>query len=518
MKKILALFIALLFTGGCSFPETRATKAQADEKRSAVTRTELDGLTRFCHPYGYAITAPSDFEAADELLEIELRLEREDCVIEVIEQEFSDEWEAEYYSAYSNGFLNSDAHILDEQTDAVLAGKPALITRWHREKAGDGDRNYYALADIRDGTKVCTVLIKADRAVEKLDFDCMAVFNSLETGLVSDAVAYITVFQNDCRSKMNAETAALYDEYFGDNGNFHWGLYFHRQPVDGMEKFEALEKRVGEMDMALLYTEIYDEYDPHMAYGGLVNAWESGKVCEVTLQLDIHRDEREVYEVLRGEHDDFLYAYARDIVRFGHPIFLRPFNEMNGEWCEYSGLQTSRDPDVYIRLYKYVRRIFDEVGADNVIWVWNPNEKSYPTYNWNDMLLYYPGDEYVDVVGLSGYNTGTGIEGEKWRSFAEIYDGYYEYMRDTFGKPMIIAEFGCALAGGDKLQWVKDMFAELSVKYPEIRAAVWLHERNYDKATGITTRSFFLDDTPGLPELFKENLDKTKRRQRSPLK
>ena len=32
---------------------------------------------------------------------------------------------------------------------------------------------------------------------------------------------------------------------------------------------------------------------------------------------------------------------------------------------------------------------------------------------------YYPGDEYVDIYGITGYNTGTYYEGESWRSFDE---------------------------------------------------------------------------------------------------
>lgn len=56
------------------------------------------------------------------------------------------------------------------------------------------------------------------------------------------------------------------------------------------------------------------------------------------------------------------------------------------------------------------------------IWVWNPNEKSFPNFCWNYADNYYPGDEYVDIVGLTGYNTGDYYDGEIWRRFDEIYD------------------------------------------------------------------------------------------------
>ncbi len=501
MKRIMALLTTAALLCGC-------TSAAVNGKSAATVVTSLSerksGPAAFIHPEGYGVTAPADFAVDEALLPLELRLEREDCVIELIRQPL-DGVSAETYSSYSNGFLANDKlHILDERRELTLAGREALLTRWHRERAGEGDRNYYAVADIYGEGEVYSVTIKADRPVEELDFDFLELMNSLAVGEAAGKTQPLA-FPAEKRSPMNAETAALYEDYFGENASRHWGLYYHRQPVDGMEKFEALERSVGKMDLALLYTEIYDEYDPYMVYGGLVNAWESGKVCEVTLQLDIDSDESDVYEVLRGEHDGFLRAYAADIARVGHPVLLRPFNEMNGEWCNYSGYLTSRDPDVYIRLYKYVHKIFEDCGADNIIWVWNPNEKSYPDFVWNHEALYYPGDEYVDVVGLSGYNTGTGIDGEIWRSFEEIYDGYYERMDRCYGKPMMITEFGCAAEGGDKLAWVRDMFRALPEKYPKLRTAVWLHERNTD-SLGKTTRSFFLDDTSGLPELFREEL------------
>ena len=66
-----------------------------------------------------------------------------------------------------------------------------------------------------------------------------------------------------------------------------------------------------------------------------------------------------------------------------------------------------RDCSTYVELYRYLYSIFEEEGANkNTLWVWNPNEKSFPNFCWNYADNYYPGDEYVDIVGLTGYNTG----------------------------------------------------------------------------------------------------------------
>ena len=66
-------------------------------------------------------------------------------------------------------------------------------------------------------------------------------------------------------------------------------------------------------------------------------------------------------------------------------------------------------PHLYLQLHQLrqiPRSCRFKNSPHNVLWVWNPNEKSFPNFTWNAMELYYPGNEYVDIIGLTGYNTG----------------------------------------------------------------------------------------------------------------
>jgi hypothetical protein len=147
---------------------------------------------------------------------------------------------------------------------------------------------------------------------------------------------------------------------------------------------------------------------------------------------------------------------------------------------------------------------FERAGARNVIWVWNPNGKSFPDFTWNDALMYYPGDDYVDVVGLTAYNTGNFYSGETWKSFAELYDNiYYSYL-EKYDKPFMITEFASAVLGGDKNQWVSDMFTHIRY-YDRIKVAVWWDGADYDANGGIA-RNYFIDDPSILVETFRRNL------------
>ncbi len=240
---ILILSLVLLCSCNSSKPSKQENAAVKDGSQTEENLSVLsDEPKEFVSPHGFGITAPGNFIADENLAEIVLRLEREDAIVEVFMEELPNEAETTVYSSYSNRFLDrGDLHSLDEQSETEINGRRALITRWHREKSGDGDRNYYCVTDIKYGATVYTVVIKANCELSELSFDYSAIAESLRIDLPVNEYESVH-FENTHRASMNKETSALYEEYFGNNGNFHWGLYYHRQPVDGMDKFEALEE------------------------------------------------------------------------------------------------------------------------------------------------------------------------------------------------------------------------------------------------------------------------------------
>ncbi|MDF2949399.1 MAG: uncharacterized protein K0R07_1431, partial [Sedimentibacter sp.] len=144
--------------------------------------------------------------------------------------------------------------------------------------------------------------------------------------------------------------------------------------------------------------------------------------------------------------------------------------------------------------WRYIYDKFKENGVDNLIFVWNPNEKSFPNFAYNHYLNYFPGNEYVDVIGLTAYNTGNYYKGEIWRSFSEAYDHFYYDYVNHFNYPMMITEYSCASAGGNKSQWFADMFNKIT-NYDKIKLAVLWNGQDYDtsKTEGTVSRNYRLD-------------------------
>jgi hypothetical protein len=188
-------------------------------------------------------------------------------------------------------------------------------------------------------------------------------------------------------------------------------------------------------------------------------------------------------EILDGRYDDMIAANARRLARDGKPKFLRWGWEMNGSWYAWSGPKNDDNPAGYVACWKYLRKIFDKEGADNVSWVWSINWNSQPDTQENRFQAYYPGDKYVDWVAVSGYNL-------HHETPAKLFDTLYDEYASR--KPMMISETGSVDYGGDtKGEWITE-FADYVESRPNIAAVCWFDtdtHRNYSETWRVDSNA-----------------------------
>jgi hypothetical protein len=177
--------------------------------------------------------------------------------------------------------------------------------------------------------------------------------------------------------------------------------------------------------------------------------------------------------ILDGSQDALITSRARAVRAFGSALFIRWGWEMNGTWTEWSGASnntpgTHDGPAKFVRAWRRVHDIFARIGATNVSWVWAPNATSIPATAWNAAAAYYPGDAYVDWIGFSAYNWGTGRTWSHWSSFRSLVAPFYR--RWARRKPLIVAETSTA-GGPRKSRWIEGIVPALA-GFPRLKAVL----------------------------------------------
>lgn len=190
----------------------------------------------------------------------------------------------------------------------------------------------------------------------------------------------------------------------------------------------------------------------------------------------VNQPEYSLKNIAAGNFDTYITKWAQDSETWGHPYFLKFAHEMNGDWYPWSEQTNGNRPGDYIKAWKHVHNLFVANGATNVTWVWAPNVESSKTTPLKDA---YPGDSYVDWVGVEGYNGGTALDWGGWQTFSQIFTSiYHQLQRLTSEKPMMISETASTEEGGSKADWITDAYTvQLPTHFPKVKAIVWFNEK-----------------------------------------
>ena len=146
-----------------------------------------------------------------------------------------------------------------------------------------------------------------------------------------------------------------------------------------------------------------------------------------------------------GKHDDYLLRIAAHARSYPYAVYVRPWPEMNGDWQDFQptaggNKRYGGTPAEFIAAWRHVVTTVRRHGGTNVKWVFNPTADTYAETT--DVRRIWPGARYVDVLGLDGYNWGTGGQ-FRWRDFASIFGEQYRRLTSLHPTaPVWICEYG----------------------------------------------------------------------------
>jgi hypothetical protein len=264
-------------------------------------------------------------------------------------------------------------------------------------------------------------------------------------------------------------------------------------PVIDLSNFESV---VGvKHDLSQIFTPFDSRTSPEMVvpyfYTKPMDIWKSGKIPVLTwypATSTVYPTPTNINVLIySGQFDSYLDRAFSSINKFlgdakvssviGSPkIYIRYAHEMNIG----SHLWSGPTPSDYVKAWQYVvnySRKYPNISKNTVQFIWCPNNNDIgtlpvagnettgsgtPTPPFEN---YYPGDEFVDWVGVDGYAwRGRGEQ----QSFEQVMVPALNRLRNLTSKPIMIAEYGVAPKnqfGYDvdgKAAWVKDAFNWIS--------------------------------------------------------
>ncbi|MBN2116642.1 MAG: endo alpha-1,4 polygalactosaminidase [Anaerolineales bacterium] len=255
---------------------------------------------------------------------------------------------------------------------------------------------------------------------------------------------------------------------------------------------------------------------------------EAGSVPYIRLMLrsDAEQDHAEPFftldRIISGDFDADFHAWAGKARDFGSPLIAEFGTEMNGEWFSWNGVWNGGGtldgygepgeydgPERFRDAYRHIIAIARDEGADNILWVFHVNNDDWPDEDWNRFENYYPGDEWIDWLGVSIYGAQTPFDDE-WPIFRDAMDTVYpRLVALSPDKPIVLAEFAVAANNplGDQAEWAQAALTDLtSRRWSSLIGFSWWNEywQNDDNPKHDTTMR--VQDNPALGAVFQQRV------------
>ena len=178
-------------------------------------------------------------------------------------------------------------------------------------------------------------------------------------------------------------------------------------------------------------------------------------------------DPNRANKIVAGRFDAEIKAMARGLRDLDATVLLRFNWEMDQDYGDPQYIGT---PDEFIAAWRYVHRLFEQVGAKNVEWVWAPRARSFAK---GIGQRYFPGHEYVDWIG------GSAVPIHSFTDARTIYSDWNEWAA-SIGKPQLLW-IGLRENPNDsgwKARFVNDLYHLATTEWTGLRALVYYNSNS----------------------------------------
>jgi len=183
-------------------------------------------------------------------------------------------------------------------------------------------------------------------------------------------------------------------------------------------------------------------------------------------------------EVYNG-YLDMVADFGQQMQNQGSSVLFRPFHENNGSWFWWgAAFCTSSE---YKNLYRYTEEYLrDKKGIHNFLYLYSPNG---PLASEEEYMSRYPGDAYVDIVGVDLYHKNPVQKDEWMTSFNSTMDVVQKFAAHhqkvaAVTETGILTNQGAVLKkGNQRLDWFNEILSAVS----DHKMAYFMTWANFDE-------------------------------------
>ncbi len=240
-------------------------------------------------------------------------------------------------------------------------------------------------------------------------------------------------------------------------------ISFDEKLLDSLESW-ANKKNTNLTIYSATTTQLLD-----FTFGELDKSWARGSIPNLSLEFWSDNPDNSSIEtrIRDGELDDYFGQFNLRLKSFlaggdkilgtddDRRLYLRPGHEPNGNWYGWSG-----NPEAYIYAWRRAYNLINNgLNKTQLQWIWSVNNVDVGGIGAES---YYPGDQYVDWLGIDGYNWGKSFDWGDWNTPASTFDTMIKRLKILSpSKPISINEVSSTTnskAVADKNLWITSMF------------------------------------------------------------
>jgi beta-mannanase len=255
----------------------------------------------------------------------------------------------------------------------------------------------------------------------------------------------------------------------GTSGSMYLGIYpqGYLDQTTINNELHALDSWAGKQASIAAVSFELDDPNPQAIFQNQIDLlWTNGYTPFINLQTG-YFSQPTASQIASGNYDTAIQKWAQAFAAWainGKWAFIAPLPEMNASWISYSS-----DPTNYQLAFTRIRSIFAQNGvpANSIRWVFSPNGWVNISYT-----QYYPGNDYVDILGFSAFNYGycPADPSPNWDSPETLFATNISTLRNLAPtKPIFITRLGTTAYNSSgktstdaKNQWLRDAYTYLA--------------------------------------------------------